>query len=861
MSFEDISPFEDDCGRFSYFEKLGNGVAAQSVFTSSSLFYHKSCEDYSSDFYEKVVDYQKLITFLTSGNSIECFDWKDYVSYAEKTVTKQKGHGHLAYTEDEQVPVDTPYKEEVAIPYSTDNIPSLVLEKAFLNSKVCKVDKKDITYNATVDAITRLSEFNISIHYQGTFEKRNTIVSTVDGMKIDEGDKYKAIILQTPNPLTFQTTANKLLPKIKQAHRDFIIGKFDASYKALKDSSKKTDEQSISWFYSKIPAFAISIISLDNLWEDFLTLLEYNRGWFIDESSTLIKILQAFTNKENGAEYLYEQLYAEPSKIKDIFYDLDNKKTTDFLDTGIQGHRSIFVSLMTFITYEALIRKGKPIISDIPFFIGKDNRVDSNISIFYDTENKFSLQSEYRDKHSFHWETWSNFGPRRYLHPLELVKLTFYTDEGKVVHIVPSIVVKNIAQKEEWERVNARVRFAGNVLSIIGGIAALTTGNPFIIALAVADITVALIDIPAQLVEADFQSKEGQAFLTNWNIISTSVSIVTAVFSAPDAIISLLRSGGKLLIGAKNMLPQSREFLVEATQKVVLGLNKKLFPDKYFISAQIGLNAIAKNSHRGKLLALEPMEQAGVIFARLEDMNGTANFSAIYDGKVIVSSPSVNDFAAAFSNLFYKEAAALKKGLREMVRKATAFDQFIVKDITVGRIEEIVTHVRKATSMKNFSIQEISEAAIQENKLSLAKGAFINIETFHFEYNIPLKGNTIYMFNKIKNMDGKTLGRIIQHELYKIELTEYIKHKVSIFEVNNIYRIIPPYLYNTYILCELAKKTTGRTAIILSQLNTLNVWASNVKKILDETHTPMTLSDLKNWDIDEELKRLNIITE
>ena len=96
------------------------------------------------------------------------------------------------------------------------------------------------------------------------------------------------------------------------------------------------------------------------------------------------------------------------------------------------------------------------------------------------------------------------------------------------------------------------------------------------------------------------------------------------------------------------------------------------------------------------------------------------------------------------------------------------------------------------------------------------------------------------------------MARTIEMTEIKRLIIELIMEKVSL--INHGVKL--------YALSEFVKHGLNSSIIsIVTSLNTLNVLKGNIEKITGVNTEPITINDLKKWDIDEELKRLNIITE
>ncbi len=143
-----------------------------------------------------------------------------------------------------------------------------------------------------------------------------------------------------------------------------------------------------------------------------------------------------------------------------------------------------------------------------------------------------------------------NLNEGKYYFPLDMVY--FINEDEKNINLetgeelppvtmmVPAIYVKAMADAEKWEEINYLIRITGDILAVVLGIATLaTTGNPYLILAAMADLSLAGIDLTVQALREEIAKLPGgEKLLKDWDLI---YGIGGAIVAAPQLVVSFYR--------------------------------------------------------------------------------------------------------------------------------------------------------------------------------------------------------------------------------------------------------------------------------------------------------------------------------
>lgn len=467
----------------------------------------------------------------------------------------------------------------------------------------------------------------------------------------------------------------------------------------------------IDWFYSVLPDFIVQGFDKAVLWEDLEALLRFDESkWFVDNSNNMIKVMKGFLAQKNGEIYLYDQFEKNPRLIKEIYSALDG---TEEHEGEQMPRKSIFASILLAVTYTAYAAQKKPFETVANFAFSETQRVDSNVVAADSSATAFNLtQQEYRTVSEqgrnglTTRQEWQTVGETAILHPLALVNVTFPFQNEQITVPFPVIMVKDMAYKAEWEQIDKVLRVGFNVLAIAGGAAALaTSGNPIVILTAIADIGLASGDLLVQAFKDSLmQTDWGQSFLQSWEKIYTIGGFAVAIVSAPELIKSLLSAGGGLLKNLHKAGQAAQNFIKQVLVKAILEINIANFAQKGIQRVAIGRAVLQKAPISFSSLAAKRLEEKGVIFARLEDADGKATYTAIYNGELIVPNGTAQELRDSLKTVWYKEGSKLGKELdrleglaiqRKIEKRARAF---------------IHKWGQKSASLENLTIKEMSAA-------------------------------------------------------------------------------------------------------------------------------------------------------
>lgn len=320
-----------------------------------------------------------------------------------------------------------------------------------------------------------------------------------------------------------------------------------------------TPEQLI-FLYTNTPDFVFERIVLDNekVMQHLITLTEYDdtgffSGWK-DGSSALVNIF-----KTSSPGYIMNRFKKEPELCNRIYYNLDD---ISYVDGKPQSNRIIFAGIMRSFAQHHTIKEDAPI-----FKIKKGYRVNTKVNELSGTilglfgqsdEKTFFLQQQQEQyieeenyetddlgvntiaKSSTQETIYKDLDEGRQFLPLEMVYLEEEFDGVTTITKVPAIYVKALADAEKWAIINDRLRIAADIAAIILGVGTLsTTGNPYLLLAAAADLSLALPDLTIQAFREEIRKLPGgEQFLRDWDLI---YGVGGAIVAAPQLIASVYR--------------------------------------------------------------------------------------------------------------------------------------------------------------------------------------------------------------------------------------------------------------------------------------------------------------------------------
>lgn len=464
----------------------------------------------------------------------------------------------------------------------------------------------------------------------------------------------KAIILETCSYQEFRDL------NIVLGYGD--IDNYDDDYKYFlknfTDALKKYENsESLKFIYENIPETILSGLSehIDNL--TFFNHLEIlsngdDSDIFKDSSSAVIQIFKAIGDPVPVLKYFREN----PDKLNRIYYNLDG--STEY-DGKMQTNRMILANIMMLFSMFANNDKRKKEAKS--FTIGKEYTINSDIlemGIFQGSNDQyrhtFFLQQQKEVQRNVKivpkegdpnaTETVKeDLDEGAQFHPLDMVYLTDISGEKEETYLVPAIYLKALADAEEWTVVQQNIRIAANLLAVVIGVATLvTTGNPYFILLAAADISLAGADLTVQAFKEEIAVYEGGAeFMAVWEEIYRVGGIALAGLTAVG---SFYTGAAKLI--AKMADGSAKNYLKTLVLKAALETNitnfqrntiKVLEPKEIFHGAEYRALGIT-------------MAENGVVFLYGQREGKFLNaYALVYKGEVI------EEFTKAEMHMFYKK--------------------------------------------------------------------------------------------------------------------------------------------------------------------------------------------------------------
>ncbi|MDR6921415.1 hypothetical protein [Chryseobacterium sp. 2987] len=525
--------------------------------------------------------------------------------------------------------------------------------KAYLNSKTgnvpAKWDQAQITQE--IEAGKEKMYYRISFLYEGIPEK--------------------SIILETCSYQEFRDL------NIILGYGDIDNYKNDYEYflKNFADALKKHENpEALRFIYENIPETILSnlFVHIDHI--TFFNHLEIlskadDSDIFRDSSSAMIQIFKAIGDPIPVLKYFREN----PDKLNRIYYNLDGSTEHD---GRMQSNRMILANIMMLFSLFANNDKRKK--EAQTFTIGKGYKINSDIlemGIFQGSNDRYrdtfflqqqkevqkrvEIVSKEGDPNATETVT-QDLDEGAQFHPLDMVYLIDISGGTEETYLVPAIYLKTLADEKEWAVVHQNIRIAANLVAIVLGVATLaTTGNPYFILLAAADMSLAGADLTIQAFKEEIAKigkdpdnpeakSEGEIFLENWE----------KVYLAGGFALAGLTIVGGFYIGAAKLLAKigdgsARNYLKTLVLKAALETNISNFtkdtikvaePKEIFLSSQY--RAVG-----------EEMAENGVFFlSGKKEGKFAESYAAVYKGEVI------DEFTKAEMHNFYRKWSKLHGG-------------------------------------------------------------------------------------------------------------------------------------------------------------------------------------------------------
>ncbi|WP_294231915.1 EndoU domain-containing protein [uncultured Chryseobacterium sp.] len=525
----------------------------------------------------------------------------------------------------------------------------------------------------------------------------------------EELQRNKAIVLETFSYDEFRNLVQYV------GYGDF---EKDSSYDYLGYFSKiyqfyfqqaSTPEQ-LMFLYTNTPDFVFKRMSLEDekIMDHLLTLTEYDdtgffSGWK-DGSSALVNVLKAFSTNT----YILNKFRKEPELCNRIYYNLDG---VSFIDGKPQANRLIFANIL--MQY-CLFSPHRPKEDAPTFHIGKNYKIATNVTELsgkwlgfgQSDEKTFFLKQQKEITQNVRIvakegnpeateQVTEDLDKGKQYFPLEMVY--FVNEDEKninpetgeelpsVTMMVPAIYVKAMADAEKWEDINYFIRITADILAVVLGVATLaTTGNPYLILAAMADLSLAGIDLTVQALRQEIAKLPGgEQFLKDWDLI---YGVGGAIVAAPQLIVSAYRGIFVLLPNAAKNVQQGLRTMAIS---LFLDLNSGAFrrqdlrlfqptewviPSAGFFSKTVECNALVQNgAFFMELDAAAIMESinkgAGINPDMIGFISPNRRFALVYKGEIVAE-------GSRYDKAYQKTLMELKRASYNVEKVGDILEEF-----------------------------------------------------------------------------------------------------------------------------------------------------------------------------------------
>ncbi len=509
----------------------------------------------------------------------------------------------------------------------------------------------------------------------------------------------------------------------------------------------------LKFLYERIPDFIISSL---RSYIDFKLAVSHlhilktydDSGWFSvfrDSSGAVINLLRVI----GDSHQLYKLFVDNPTLLIELYQNMDGVSTVvEVTEKNRQLLADLMLVLCSSHTYQGVKSSGAV------YRIGRDYKVYSRIyPLDSQVKDRFFLQQMQR-KQDQKLERYPDDIPRLspgkevatsyfiesdsgdYHHPLEAVFLIDMDAQNPVMYTVPAIYVKAMADEGVWKDVMLGLRMGGNLLAIVLGVASLGTSNALLLAVAVADISLATTDILVVIAEDELmKTQEGQEFLRQWNAIQPLLLMGTSAplmaRSAVGMINNTFNSGAKLL--AKATAPATKNFLRASLLKMVLEKNIANFTKSSLQIIDDGYGVYQASLSIIKIRDATRLQQQGVLFVKGEMAVGKTTKTGIvvlYKGEIIASGEA-RAVRKSLSELWKAKGVSLEEMLENIYLRVNSFRKWSDK---FG--ESFYNHLSGEFNTKIF----ISITGINKVEALISQGGHSSIA---IGKSLRLKGNPI----------------------------------------------------------------------------------------------------------------------
>ena len=452
---------------------------------------------------------------------------------------------------------------------------------------------------------------------------------------------------------------------------------------------KANTPEELVFLYTNTPDFVFEEMTLDNkkVMQHLLTLIEYDdegffSGWR-DGSSALVNVFKAFSTP-GFVRNVFKQ---KPELCNRIYYNLDN---VSFIDGKPQSNRLIFAGIMRALALNIKIK------GDVPTFkMSKGFRVNTKVTelagkilgIFGQSdEATFFLQQEKlvatkpkivakeQDPNQTK-EEYAGVDEGKQYFPLDMVYLEEEFEGITTITKVPAIYVKALADAENWAIINDRLRIAAGIAAIILGVGTLaTTGNPYLILAAAADLSLAIPDLTIQTFRDEIKKLlGGEQFLKDWDLI---YGVGGAIVAAPQLILSVYRGIFVLLPQAAKNVQQG---LKASAISLFLDLNSGAFQRSDLRLFQQTEWVIPSGGFFSKTVECDALVQNGAFFMELDAANALGQIEKGINPDVIGAISPKRRFALVYKGEIVAQGNRYDKAYQETLmdlKKANSVEKF-----------------------------------------------------------------------------------------------------------------------------------------------------------------------------------------
>lgn len=593
-----------------------------------------------------------------------------------------------------------------------------------LNTRACEISIENIGLILDFNFETQKTKFGIEINYSDALTERNFDITPEAINDYVIKNKYKAVKIVVEKIEDFIAILKYI---DSETFLKYFINKI-ASY-----LTSVTSVQDLVFIYKNIPSYIFNLLSKklpQKLVQNHINILtEYDdKGMFSflkDESGTLIKAFKLLSQYPESINLLLN----DQKSIKRIYKNLDGSSN---FNGEIISNRIIFSNLIYAICAKNNF-KGLNFI-EREFTYGDGYKFDTNISPFSsENDDEFFIKQlkqiiktekviypdsdipRLSESRTVKKEVFVDVDEGNVYKPLDIVYLYDNFTQEKIP--VPAILIKALSDEVKWQEVQKNIRIGFDILAIVlGVITTATTGNPGILALAIADIAVASTDLVVEGLKEEILELDGGAdFLDNWEKIYIVGGIVTA---GPTLISSTINGGTRLLRAANNLNKINvTKFVRTALAKVILEIEIANFTKNTVKEIIFGEEVFANSGIKFNTAGISRLQKQGVLFIKGIDFDGnTTGYAAIYKGEAIASG-SAKEVRETLMELWTTKNNKLLDSLNELY--------------------EISSFVSKYASKLKTNI---NESFFWSGKTDRIGGEFIALEIAKSKKGITLEG-------------------------------------------------------------------------------------------------------------------------